>query len=198
MQWSNWNEWGGCVFLRQHYLNTISVGAGRGDRTTLFISTEDRLKLYSCPLSVLMARVSSAGLMHMVSISWHSAGVSSLLYGSGGIWQTRINIWSLWNILRVCCPNVTCINIYPYHPASSITVLLILFKKTDHAGPQRACKALGVGQNGRDARHIGTFIHISVFDLLRLHLPVQWINEIYNRVIHKTNRSVKDAPKPCW
>ncbi|TNN79621.1 hypothetical protein EYF80_010203 [Liparis tanakae] len=40
---------------------------------TVWLCTEERLKLYSCPLSVLMARVSSAGLMHMVSISWHSA-----------------------------------------------------------------------------------------------------------------------------
>ena len=51
------------------------------------MSTEDRLKLYSCPWSVLMARVSSAGLRHMVSISWQSAWVISLLFGSGRIWR---------------------------------------------------------------------------------------------------------------
>lgn len=73
----------------QCYLNTVSGCAGRGDCCTLFMSTEDMLQLYSCPLSVLMARVSSAGLMHMVSISWHSAGVSSLLYESGGIWRKK-------------------------------------------------------------------------------------------------------------
>lgn len=62
---------------------------------------------------------------------------------------------------------------YPYLPASSVTVLLVLFKKTDCAGPQRARKALGVGQNGCDARHTGTCIRITVFDLHHLHLPVQ-------------------------
>lgn len=64
-------------------------------------------------------------------------------------------------------------SIYPYLPASSITVLLVLFKKTDCPRPQRTCKALSVGQNGCDARHIGTLIHVSIFDLLHVHFPVK-------------------------
>lgn len=49
------------------------------------MSTEDRLTLYSWPRFVLMAKVSSAGLMHMVSICWYSAKVTPLQYASRGI-----------------------------------------------------------------------------------------------------------------
>lgn len=151
--------------------------AGKSDCSTLFISKEDRLQLYSCPLSVLMARVSSAGLMHMVSIFWLSARLSSLLYGSEGIWRKRMHTWSLWNTHKACSANVSCI-FYLYLPDSSVIVLLLLFKKTDCAGAQRACKALGIGQNCCDARCIGIFVRVSVFDLFHLKLSVKWINEL--------------------
>lgn len=57
---------------------------------------------------------------------------------------------------------------YLYLPAPFVTVHRELLKEIHSASGQGAGEALGVGQDGCDARAINASIQISVFDLLHL------------------------------
>lgn len=69
---------------------------------TLLISAEASAIRYIWPRSVLVARVSSDGLIHIVVISCCSAWLGSLLHGSGGIWNIIKNQTVTKSFERCC------------------------------------------------------------------------------------------------
>ena len=66
------------------------------------------------------------------------------------------------------------INPYLYPPALPVAVLLCLLKETNSAWTHGAHKALGIGQDGCDARNSRGLIDLSISDHPRPHLPAQF------------------------
>lgn len=83
------------TFVSSKHRNVSQAVMGFLQVFTFLMSMEATLCRYICPRFVLTTSVSSAGLIHMVTICWLSAGGSTSLYGSEGIWHRGMKPKSL-------------------------------------------------------------------------------------------------------